>query len=173
MPFAIFSIGRYSATGLRKSESALLLRCGFSRFGVFAAQGFSVCFFFADRLRITPAISDSIDSFSGAGCLPFFGFGFFRTSFGSVLPTTRRFLSHLKKAITYEESGSPETPISANKASGSAVRQRMIIRTVSERSRENTGTPTAAASTPASITFRILNIPPNKVLPSIEFGGMM
>lgn len=59
IPFSILSIGRYSATGLRKGDSAARRPCFFSFFGLAASalSAFSL-FALADRLRITPIISD-------------------------------------------------------------------------------------------------------------------
>ena len=68
-----------------------------------------------------------------------------------------------------EERLSPEIPISATNAAGSAVRHKAMIRAVRLRgSNEKTGTPMANARMPASITFRALNIPPKKV-PDVIF----
>lgn len=113
--------------------------------------------------------SFSVSFVSFRGFASFF-FGCFVFSV-STFPIMRRFFSHLKKAKIYEDSGSPDMPSNAKSASGKAVKQSMMIRAVNEILIEKTGTPTETARIPASITFRILNIPPNRVPPSMKFGG--
>ena len=63
-------------------------------------------------------------------------------------------------------------PIRASRASGRAVRHRMMIRVVSEKLRPSTGRPTARAKITASMTFLVRNIPPKRVPPSIKLGGI-
>ncbi len=46
------------------------------------------------------------------------------------------------------------------------------MRVVREKPRFKTGRPTAAPKTPASMTFRVLNMPPSSVPPSIKLGGI-
>lgn len=89
-------------------------------------------------------------------------------------PTMRRFRRYFMKISRKEERLSPEIPISATNAAGSAVRHKAMIRAVRPRgSNEKTGTPMANARMPASITLRALNIPPKKVPDSMKFGGIM
>ena len=88
-------------------------------------------------------------------------------------PTVRRPIKNLKKANIKEERDSPFIPISPNIPRGSAVRQSRIIFVVSRKPSLNIGNPTAKANTPASIAFRILTNPPNKVPPSIKLGGII
>ena len=107
--------------------------------------------------------------FAGAS---FFSGRFF--AFFSVhSPTTRRFFNHLKNAMTKEERHSPDTPNRPSSAKGSAVRHKMMIRVVSGIFSIKTGKPADTASMPASIAFLSLNAPPNRVEPSIKFGGIV
>ena len=46
------------------------------------------------------------------------------------------------------------------------------MRVVREKPRFKTGRPTAAPRMPASMTLRVLNMPPISVPPSIKFGGI-
>ena len=90
------------------------------------------------------------------------------------LDRVRRLRRYRIKVSMNEKRLLPDTPISAKRASGSAVRQRIMILVRREILRLITGSPIARASIPASITFLVLNIPPNNVPPSsIKFGGII
>ena len=58
------------------------------------------------------------------------------------------------------------------KARGRAVRHKRIIRVVSGIFSRKTGKPAPTARMPASIALRSLKSPPNKVEPSMKFGGI-
>ena len=89
-------------------------------------------------------------------------------------PTTRRFRRYFRKVTRNCDRLSPEMPMRATNATGSAVRHKAIMRAVNPNGRnKKTGVPMANARMPASITFRARNIPPKKVPVSIKFGGMI
>ena len=89
-------------------------------------------------------------------------------------PTMRRFRRYFRKVTRNCERLSPEMPMRATNATGSAVRHKAIMRAVNPNGRnKKTGVPMANARMPASITFRARNIPPKKVPVSMKFGGMI
>ena len=98
---------------------------------------------------------------------------FFGVSAGSSADSTLRFRRKLSNWMKNEDRLLPLMPMRATSARGRAVRQRMMIRTVREKCRERTGPPIATARMPASTTFRVLNIPPSRVPPSIKLGGIV
>ena len=169
MPFLI------SLTGIKSSALG----------GCFFLEGLEVCFEvrfagclgFLRRLRFWGFCLMRIPNCSGGVCCAAAGFALGGLDSSSGAGTSERYrvlrwMSHLSQLTTNSDRESPSKPTTAKIPSGSEIRQRRMIRVVSERGNLIMGKPDSKTSTQASIALRARIMPPNKRPLVRKFGGI-